>query len=167
MGRRDAGSYAGGVPALCSDCGHELGGASLCSRCGSVAKETGWVCFACGVQNPSGQPRCACGRERSIECGSCREEIPFASERCPRCSVPRFAFEAVEEARRESLEIKRVRGGARRLAAVLAPLGAAGALLTIRGTPWAVIAGGCLVAIALGGCAWALAADRQARRRLE
>jgi hypothetical protein len=155
------------VQGLCRDCGNELSGASLCGRCGALATETEWVCFDCGAQNESGQARCGCGRDRLIECGSCGEEIPFASERCPGCGVPRFAFEAVEEARRQTLEIQKARAGARNLALALAPVGAAGAVLTIRGTPLAVAAGCCLVAFALGGAAWAFAADRQARRRLD
>ena len=125
------------------------------------------MCFACGAQNPSGPGRCPCGRDRLIECGSCGEEIPFASERCPRCSVPRFAFEAVEEARRRALEIQKVRGGARKLALLLAPIGATGAALALRGTPWAIAAAASLVALALAGGAWALSVDRQARRGLE
>jgi hypothetical protein len=158
----------GGLRTLCSDCGKELGGASLCGRCGAVAKEGVWVCFECGAQNPSAQSQCRCGRDRRIECGSCAEEIPFSSERCPRCGVPRFAFEAVEEARRRALEIERARVGARNLALALAPVGAAGAVLSLRaGSPLVVAAGGGLIALALGGTAWAFAMERQARRRLE
>jgi hypothetical protein len=81
--------------------------------------------------------------------------------------VPRFAFEAVEEARRRALEIQKVRGGARKLALLLAPIGATGAALALRGTPWAIAAAASLVALALAGGAWALSVDRQARRRLE
>lgn len=133
-----------------------------------MSKEEAWVCFECGAQNPSAQVRCGCGRDRRIECGSCGEEIPFAAERCPRCNVPRFAFEAVEEARRRAMEIERTRGGARKLALALAPVGAAGVLLVLRaGSTLAMTAGGGLIALAVGGAAWALAVERQARRRLD
>lgn len=82
--------------------------------------------------------------------------------------MPRFAFEAVEEARRTALEIEKARAGARKLALALAPVGVVGAVLSLRaGSALMVAAGGGLIALALGGAAWALAAERQARRRLE
>ncbi len=130
--------------------------------------EEAWVCFECGAQNPSAQARCGCGRDRRMECGSCAEEIPFAAERCPECGVPRFAFEAVEEARRRALEIEKTRGGARKLVWALAPVGAAGTALAFRAaTPLAMAAGGGLMALALCGAAWAYGVDRRARRRLQ
>lgn len=82
--------------------------------------------------------------------------------------MPRFAFEAVEEARRTALEIEKARAGARKLALALAPVGVVGAVLSLRaGSALMVAAGGGLIALALGGAAWAFAAERRARRRLE
>jgi len=145
-------------------------GAQVCESCGAFDFEgvTSWVCFPCGAQNAHGETRCACGRERTVECGSCGEDVVFACERCPKCGVPRFAFAAAEEAKRIAVEALKLRNSARVLAMVFTPLAIAGlALLLLGGTAGRHLSGTGLLALGLAGDAYALVTQRRARRGLE
>lgn len=153
----------------CPDCGARVKGAQVCARCGAFDFEglTSWVCFACGGQNPHGVIRCSCGRERIVECAACGAEMPFGHGECVSCGVPRFALAAAEEALCRSDEIQRLRNAARALAMGLVPVACAGLLLVTASTAVSArVAGASLLALALVGEGYALAAHRQARRRM-
>ena len=101
-------------------------------------------------------------------CGSCGQELPFATERCPRCGVPRFAFAAAEEARHRSEEAQHLRQVARALAVGLAPMACAGLILLLASAhPTARLAGVWMLGLALAGEGYALSTHRRARRGLE
>ena len=154
----------------CPDCGSPVTGAQVCERCGAFDFEglTSWVCFPCGAQNAHGQLVCTCGRERTMECGACGAEVSFAVEKCPRCQMPRFAFNAALEARHRSEEVQRQRDGARSLAVALVPVACVGIFLLVASAhPSARVTGAGLIGLAIIGEGWALLSSRQARKRLE
>ncbi len=153
----------------CPDCGSDVHGAQVCGRCGAFDFEgvTSWVCFPCGAQNAHGETRCACGRERTVECGACGEDVPFASERCPKCGVPRFAFAAAEEAQRISSAALKLHEGALRLGLLFTPVALLGLVLLLGGSLGRRVGGGALLALGLSGDAYALVLHRRARRAVE
>ena len=157
-------------PARCPDCGLLLLGAQVCPACGAFdfGGPTGWVCFPCGAQNPHGIAACTCGRPRTVECGSCGEDAPFRSERCPGCGVPRFAFDAAREARGQAERLGHSREAARWLALrSLVLVGAGAALLLLSSRASAHLAGWTLLATGAGGEVYALVLSRSVRRELQ